>query len=820
MLRIGMRPRRLVPTALAVVLAVGFVAGTMIFSDSAKGALVDQYARPAHGVGVALTAEPDSRLPPSTLDAVRRIDGITMAAGRMRERLPLLDPRGRLVADFGNPGYGVDVGDEPALRAIDLTDGALPASDGEAAIDEKTATATGYRIGDNTTVVDSAEQRRTLRIVGVVAVAGGVSTTVLTRAELTRLTGSTGYRDVVAALSPGVEPDAVRDRLPMPAGAKARTGEQLRHDLAKQAFAQLDGLIIGLALFAAVAVLVAGFVIANTFTILVAQRQRETALLRCVGARRGQIFRSVLVESAVVGLAGAVLGIGLGYVVAWGLMKGSTSIGTMLPAGGLILTLWPIVTALLVGVLATVISAVVPALRAARIPPIAALRILAPAAGRMRRAQVLAAVLVSATGTAITVAGLRLGQPEPAMVLVVAGGIGNFLALLLVSPPVIGRLVAALGWLPGRLFGVPARLAAANARRNPGRTAATTAALLVGVALMAGGSTIAATVNRTAESRLDQAYPVDYLLRPAGGQDGIPAAIGAQLRADRTFDLVAAVRREQARVPGRQVTVGSVSPGAIGTAYRPAVTAGRLADFGPGAALVAVGAGTAGERLVVTTPEGRTSTVTVAAVVQGSSLTGDVVLWPDEFTDLYPSARNDALVMVRVTAGVAASTGRDRLDAALAAHPLVQVDDLAAVRAERGAEIRQIVAIIAVLLGFALVIALVGITNTLSLSVLERTRESALTRALGLTRGQLRATLLIEALLIAAAGALAGVAFGVLHGWLTAEAAFGAAGALLAIPAGQLAAFVGIAAAAGALAAVLPSRRAARASLVAAMADA
>jgi len=815
-----MRPRRLVPTALAVVLAVGFVAGTMIFSDSAKGALVDQYARPARGVGVALTSSPDSRLSPSTLDAVRRIDGVATAAGRMRERLPLLDPRGRLVADFGDPGYGIDVGDEPALRAFDLTDGALPVADGEAAIDEKTATATGYRIGDNATVIDSAEQRRTLRIVGVVAVAGGVSTTVLTRAELTRLTGSTGYRDVVATLSPGADPEAVRDRLPAPAGAKARTGAQLRHDLAKQAFAQLGGLTIGLALFAAVAVLVAGFVIANTFTILVAQRQRETALLRCVGARRGQVFRSVLAESAVVGFAGAVLGIGLGCVVAWGLMKGSRSIGIVLPAGGLVVTLWPIVTALLVGVLVTVISAVVPAVRATRIPPIAALRIVAPTTGRMRRAQILAALLVAAAGTALTVAGLRLGQPEPAMVLVVAGGIGNFLALLLVSPSVIGRLVAALGWLPGRLFGVPARLAAANARRHPGRTAATTAALLVGVALMAGGSTIAATVNRTAESQLDRAYPVDFLLSPAGGQDGIPASIGTRLRADRTFDVVAAARQEQARVPGRQVTVGSVSPGVIGTAYRPVVAAGRLADFGPGTALVAAGAGATGKRLSVTTSDGRTSTVTVAAVVQASSLIGDVLLWPDDFTSLYPSARNDDLVMVRVAAGVAASTGRDRLDAALAAHPLVQVDDLATVRAERGAEIHQIVAIIAVLLGFALVIALVGIANTLSLSVLERTRESALTRALGLTRGQLRATLLIEALLMAAAGALAGVAFGVLYGWLAAEAAFGATDALLAVPAGQLAAFVGIAAAAGVLAAVLPSRRAARASLVAAMADA
>lgn len=817
--RTGLRPRRLVPTGLAIVLAVAFVAGTMIFSDSAEGALVDQYARAARNVDVALTAPPDARLTPADLESVRRTDGVAAVAGRMRERLPLLDPRGRLVAAFGNPGSGIDVGDEPALRPYDLAEGSLPAAAGEAAIDSRTAATTGYRIGDTATAVDAKEQRHTLRVVGIVAISGDVSTTVLTRAELTRLTGATGYRDIVATVSPRAEPGAVRDRLSAPAAASARTGDELRHDLAKQAFAQLDGLTIGLALFAAVAVLVAGFVIANTFSILVAQRQRETALLRCVGARRGQILRSLLADSALVGTAGAVLGLVLGYAVAWGLLKGAATVGTQLPPGGLILTPYPVVVALLVGPLVTVVSAVVPAIRATRVPPVAALRMAVPAAGRSRRSLLVAAALVAVAGTITTVAGLRLSQPEPAMVLVVAGGIGNFLAVLLISPLVIGRLVAVLGWLPGRLFGVPARLATANARRNPGRTAATTAALLVGVALMAGGSTIAATVDRTAEAQLDKAYPVDYLLTPAGGQRGIAPAVGAGLAGNRAFDLVTSVKQAEGRVPGGKVTVAGMSGAAVGTAYRPVVTGGRLADFGPGSALVATGRGAVGDRLSVTAA-GRRSTVRIVALVQASNLVGDVVLWPSDFASLYPSDRGDSVILVRAAPGVDAAAARRHIDVALTAHPLVQVDDLASIRAERGAAIRQIVGIIAVLLGFALVIALVGITNTLSLSVLERTRESALIRALGLTRGQLRATLLIEALLMAAAGAIAGVAFGVLYGWLTAEAAFGATGALLAVPGGQLASFVAIAALAGAVAAVLPSRRAARASVVGAMADA
>ena len=725
-----------------------------------------------------------------------------------------------LLAEDAGTGYGIDVGDDPALRPYDLAEGALPAAEGQAAIDSRTATTTGYRIGDSATAVDAAGERRPLTIVGIVTISGDTSTTVLTRAGLTRLTGATGYRHAVATLRPGAEPAQVRDRLPAPVGALARTGGQFRHDLAQQAFAQLDGLTIGLALFAGVALLVAGFVIANTFSILVAQRQRETALLRCVGARRGQILRSLLADSAVVGLAGAVLGLLLGYAVAWALVRGFAVLGTQLPAGRLVLTPYLVAVSLIVGPLVTVVAAVVPAVRATRIPPVAALRMAVPAAGRSRRALLVVAALVAAAGTVATVAGLRLDQPEPAMALVVAGGIGNFLALLLVSPLVLGRLIAALGWLPGRLGGgVPTRLAVANARRNPGRTAATTAALLVGVALMAGGSTIAATVNRTAEAQLDQAYPVDYLLTPAGGQRGIAPAVGAGLAADPAFDLVAAVRRADGRVSGEKVTVAGMPGAAIGTAYRPDVTAGRVADFGPGTALVATGRGEVGDDLAVTAG-GRTSTVRIAALVRTSNLVGEVILWPADFAALHPERRDDSLILLRAAPGTDAAAARQRIDAALLRHPLVQVDDLASVRAERGVVIRQIVGIIAVLLGFALVIALVGITNTLSLSVLERTRESALIRALGLTRRQLRATLLVEALLMAAAGALAGVAFGVLYGWLTAKAAFGNTGALLAVPGGQLASFVGIAALAGAVAAVLPSRRAARASVVGAMADA
>jgi len=814
----GLRPRRLVPTLLAIVLAVGFVAGTLIFSDTAESALYDEYARAARHVGVAVTARSGDRLPPSTVDVVRHTEGVATADGRMAEQLPLLDGRGRLVTEFGAPGYGINVGSEGPLRGFDLRTGRLPAARGEAALDAGTSAKIGAGVGAVVTVVAADESRQELQVVGIVEVTGfngtGTSTVVLTEPELVRLTGATGYREVVGSLRPGADETAVHDRITI--GGRVRTGAQLRHDLAREASGQLSGLLVGLQLFAFVAVLVAGFFIYNTFSILMAQRQRETALLRCVGASRAQIFRLVLSESALVGLAGSALGFALGVAVAFGLSRGATLVG--LPEGSLVLTAAPATVSVAVGSVVTVLSAVVPAFRATRVPPIAALRASVPAAGR-RRALVVCAALAAALGTAVTVTGLRTTGATEAMVLVMAGGIGNFLALLLLSPLFMGRLVAALGWLPGRVFGVPARLAAANAHRNPGRTAATTATLLIGVALMAGGSTVAATVNRTAEAQLNEAFPVDYLLTPALAGGTVPATVAAALQADRTFALAAPIRQATATAGGRSLLVGTVDL----RAYQPKVTAGRLTDFRPGTAIVPAASDALGSRRVGSSLEliagGRHVTVTVAATVQSSSLVGDVVVSGSDFAALFPDFTGDSMVLVRAAPDLAGGVTRDRLDAALATHPLVQVDDLAEVRDDRNAAIDQFVALIAALLGFALVIAIVGIANTLSLSVLERTRESALIRALGLTRGQLRATLLVEALLMATAGALVGVAFGLLYGWLTTEAAFGAVQPLLTIPVGQLTAFVALAALAGTLAAVLPSRRAARLSVVTAIAD-
>jgi putative ABC transport system permease protein len=860
---------RLVATAVAIVLGVGFVAGTLVFGDTVRAALYDQFARPAQHVDVAVQADTgggkgtDPTLPTSTVDTVGAVPGVSAVDGRMAEPLPLLDKRGKLVGNGNNPGVGLSAGTVPALRPYDVTAGRAPATTGEAALDADTAARTRYAVGDTITVVDTAQHKHPLTLVGIVSFGtskqyAGQAVVVLVPAELTSLTGVTGYRQLVATATAGTAADDLARRVSaalagdaalagaVPGGAQVRTGAQYRDDLATNAISQFGPFLTVLLIFAVIACVVCAFVIYNTFNILVAQRIRELALLRCVGARRRQVFGSVLLESAVVGLIGAVLGVALGLLVALGLFSGTAALGAPLPAHRLVLTATPVVVALLLGLLVTVTAAAVPAVRATRVPPLAALGIpglgvAGPGTlpGRRRRAlQVAPALLVAALGTVLTLVGstatnLAGGAGQGPALIVVAGGMVNFLAVLLLSPLFVGPLTAAVGWLPGRIFGVPAKLAAVNARRNPGRAAATTAALMIGVGLMSAASVTLATVRATATGQLTLHYPVDYILQAGNpdskgdqGRPGIPSEVASRLRGNDKLGLVAAVRLADARLDGKRLTAGTVDAAGrtalLGSALP--LSAGSTADFRPGTVILFTSAPAAdnkhvGDAVTLSTPDGHSGTFTVVALATGQSQTGDAILDGSDFAALHPSTMDD-VVLVRARDGVSPAESRAAVEAVTDDYPLVEVDSLADWRAQITSAVDTLIGVVAALLGVAILIALIGIMNTLSLSVFERTRESATLRALGLTRGQLRAMLLAEALLMGVVGALVGVAFGVLYGWATTRVLFTGFAAVITVPVGQLAGYVLLAAGAAVVAAVLPAGRAARASIVSAMAQA
>lgn len=824
---------RLAATALAIVLGVGFVAGTLVFGDTATAALYDQFARPARHVDVAVTPRGTDTLPAATLAAVRAVPGVAVASGRMRQQVPLLDRAGRLVGGQHSPGFGLSVDDHAGLWPFDVTAGRAPRAPGEAALDTGTAADTRYRVGDTVTVLDAHQRRHRLRVVGLVSFGASKqyadhSVVVLTRPELVRLTGASGYGEIVATAAPGVPPArlAARVRAALP-GAHVATGDAYRRALANDAIgSQVTPFLTALLVFAVIACAVSAFVIYNTFNILVAQRIQQTALLRCVGAGRGQVFGGVLVESGLVGLASAALGYLLGLGVAYGLFGAGQAIGVPVPRHALVLTATPVVVAVALGVLVTVGSALLPAWRATRVAPLAALRRTGELPGRRRGrvALCVVAALAALLGTGLTLAGPHQPGVTSAALVMVAGGIANFLAVLLLAPLFVAPLTALLGWLPGKLLGVPARLATANARRDPGRTAATTAALMVGVGLMSASAVALSTVQTTTDRQLAEHYPVDYVLTPGGGA-GIPAAVARQLRAEPGLGTVASIRRHTGHLDGRRVTVATATPGTLSRMLHVRPTAGRSTDPRPGGAVVFTGPTTRGvklgDRVTVTTGTRHPATVTVTALADGgASFAGDVVVnWAD-FHRLDPTDTDD-MVLVKAAPGV----GPRRSYAAVAAvtdrYPLVSVASRAEWRAQLTSSLDQLIVLIAALLAVAVVIALIGITNTLSLSVFERTRESALTRALGLTRGQLRATLLIEALLMGLIAAVVGTGYGILYGVLTTRVLFtGQVRAAVTIPVDQLLGYAVLAAAAATLAATLPARRAAATSIVAALADA
>jgi len=406
----------------------------------------------------------------------------------------------------------------------------------------------------------------------------------------------------------------------------------------------------------------------------------------------------------------------------------------------------------------------------------------------------------------------------------------TFLALLVATPVFVGPLTAAVAAGPRRLFGAPVRLAVANARRNPGRTAVTSATLMVGVALMALFSVLIASLRETATEQEVRRYPVDYILRPVGyGQTGdptLPSGYADALRARAEFGRVVQVRAEPATVAGGPGRVAALGPGAVvDLPGAPEPVTGRLSDLGRGTVVVSTTRdGTAALRVGDTVDirvGTRTATLTVVATARidfpGAAALDALLSW-DQLAEL-AGPGGDTVVMAKAAPGVTPVASRDAVDALAGAYPLVQVNSVAEAASDLEDGVNNIIGLMGGLMATSILIALFGVANTLSLSVVERTRESATVRALGLTRAQLRATLLVEAILMAVVGALVGIGFGLAYGELLVRRMLSEFDPTVVIPWTWVAGLVTLAAVAGGLAAVLPARRAARTSIVGALAD-
>ncbi|TFV56551.1 FtsX-like permease family protein [Geodermatophilus sp. DF01-2] len=802
---------RLVASCLAVVLAVGFVVATLVLNETTRSTVLTAAGARYVGTDVVVTSDDGGTLA-GDVPALTALPGVQAVAPEWQTSVQAVAP-GRTGSQYLLVGA---VADDPALRWQRLSAGSLPDRAGEVAVSERV----GAGVGDVLRVDDGAGSAVPATVTGVVDLGGDPEAGLYGRAwavpEQAQAWGAVDPVELRVAGRPRTDPELLAADVRAALDGQAvtvRTGTAQAEARTATMLGSAMALTAVLLVFGTVAVVVAGLVVANTFAVLLAQRTRELALLRCVGATARHVRRSVLAEAALTGLAASALGVGAGIGLAAVVSALAEGVDSPVPLSGLSVAPSAVVAGLAVGTLTTILAALAPARAATRVAPLAALRPADPAPVRSRRG-----LLRLALGLLLLLPGaglLALGVAVADVFVALPGGVASFLGVVLLAQRAVPPVVAAAGYLVARAGGVPARLAAGNATRNPRRTAATATALLIGVTLTTAMVVGTASTRATATAGLAAAYPADVVVDGLSGE--LPASLPGQVE---DLDGVAA----GTALPGTEVTgpdgqpwpAYGIDPGTAVPVLRSTADT-PLPD--PGEALVpewlARSWGVAdGDELRLAADGG---SLALRAQVVGSD--SPLLVTADDLTRLDPAAPvarlwlrlADDVDQTAVVDAVTDTVGATATDA--------QVTGVVTLRQQMNEVLDVLLLIVTGLLGVAVVIALIGVGNTLALSVVERRQENGLLRALGLTRWQLRGLLAWEAVLVSGVAAVLGVVLGGVYGVTGTASVLGMAGEVVVdVPWLQVAAIVAVATMAGLLASVLPARRAVRTSPVAAIA--
>ncbi|MFR9724767.1 ABC transporter permease [Streptomyces sp. MS19] len=828
---------RLLMTTLAVLLGVAFVAGTLVFTATLSEAFERSAEDGLADVDVAIRPDDDSDaaeetpggaadLPPELLDAVAALPGVASATGDVSGFAALADKDGDLVGDgwdttganyfAGADGSGTDT-------RYPLAEGRAPERDGEIAVDAKTAERTGYAVGDTARLsVDGPVREETVTGVFTTddgAVAAGGSLVLFDTATAQELyTSDGGWTEIVVAAESGTSQDALRAAVAplLPDDAEAVTGEQAARDQAESIEAATSGMRTALLGFAGIALFVGVFIIANTFTMLVAQRTRELALLRAVGASRRQVTRSVLVEALAVGAVAGAAGLAAGIGIAAGLRGVMSATGITVPDGPLVVSASSIATPLLVGVVITVLAAWLPARRAAKIPPVAAMSSL-HAVPTTRGLLVRNAIgaLFAAAGGALVLAGIGADDSGATM------GLGAALLVIgvFVLTPLLSRPVIALASPLMRPFGVSGKLARLNAVRNPRRTAATASALMIGLTLITGMTVIADSLAKAIDRLAAESMTSDYVVSMANFAPLSPE-VGSTLAEQPGVTAISGLRASPVLVaddPDVQYLTG-VDGEAIPELVNVRFTAGSFDGLTGRNAVVdenmadEYGWGL-GDTVDVTWEDQGTGSLTVTGVYEGNELISGIML--DSATlDPHMSRVQDFQVMLRLDAG-ASDAAKDRLESALGDNPAILVQDEEDISEDIAYLFTLMLNMLYGLLAMAVVVAVLGVINTLAMSVFERRQEIGMLRAIGLDRRSTKRMVRLESITIALFGGVLGLALGVFFGWAVGRLIGDAMSTYeMVLPWGRMAVFLLLAGLVGVLAALWPARRAARLNML------
>ncbi|MFJ6697416.1 ABC transporter permease [Streptomyces sp. NPDC091272] len=826
---------RLLMTVLAVMLGVAFVSGTLIFSDTLHNAFRQQSSKGLDKVAVGITDHGSHEgaerpgVSQAELAKIAAVPGADSVSGRVDGFAGAADRNGKLIAQgWSNNGSNFYPGKDGQDRRYDFTSGHGPVNPGEVALDRNTADKGGYQVGDKVRIATNRPVKE-YTLSGVYTseqgeVASGGSLVLFDTRTAQELFLKPGFFSTATVTGgPGADHEAMREAIvPLVAkDAQVETAAQLAAEeerTVSQATSSLTQVLLG---FAGIALFVGVFLISNTFTMLVAQRTKELALMRAVGASRKQITRSILAEAGIVGLIASVIGFAVGLAMASGLGPLMDAMDAQLPAGPLVVGASPVIASLAVGVLITMFAAWLPARRAAKIPPVAAMSSVhaTPSVKSLVVRNVIGAI-VTGLGAATVVGGAAMGKESGRMLI----GAGAFLALIgiIILIPLLSRPVIALVRpLLNRVFKVSGKLAGLNSVRNPRRTGATASALAIGLTLVTGLTVLGVTMGQAIDKQTTDVIKADYMVTMANSSAMDRTVIEALAKAK---GVTASSPNEAGNLQisdNDSFNANGVTPGDVEKVLNLPVVQGSLSGLARGEIALdektaASGNYKVGQRVPLTFDDGKKQTFTIGGIYGHNEFTSGALI----DTKILSSHAEEPLyyaAYVAMDGGASAANEQSLIDS-LGKNPAIVVMDGDAIRNQFGGIVNQMLNIMYGLLAMALVIAVLGVVNTLAMSVFERQQEIGMLRAIGLARGKVKTMIRLEAVVISVFGAVVGVVLGTFLAWAIGQTVKDQiAGYALVIPWDRIGIFLVLAGLVGVLAAMWPARSAARLNMLSAI---
>lgn len=837
---------RLLLTALSVMMGVAFIAGTFIFTDTIDDTFTQLFDDIYEGQDIIVQAETEfdvgfsgpAPIDEAILDTVLAVPGVALAEGGVSDLAVIYDKEGEGIIPTGPPTLGGSIGDDDRLSGnADIREGRRPSGSNEVAIDAATAGDNGLGLGDvvkiqTTTVTDNFE------IVGIIGfgesdnLAGATFAgfDLETAQKILDLEGF--YSGITIIVEEGTSIDVVRNSIAaaLPDGVEAVNAADEAAEQSEALSDSLGFLQTALLVFALVAVFVATFIIQNTFRIIVRQRQKELALMRAVGATGGQVVWMVVIEAIVVGVVASILGLLFGFLIAQLLTAGMSAVGFDLPSTSAALAPRTIIIGLAVGIFVTIASAVLPAIRAARIPPVAALQDVDVELRMSDRKRTIIGSIVLALGAGLILNGLfgdvlDLG-PLNELTAVGFGALLVFLAVSMLSSLVVKPAARILGWPMAKLDNMTGNLAVENSVRKPRRTATTASALMIGLALVTFFFVLGDSIKASAGAAIEEGLRADYVVNASGFGSGFSSTLGEELSESPEVGSVTALRFGFWDNEGTEDFVMGIDTATVDDTIFLGVTQGSLGALAEGGVFVLEDiVEEKGWVLGDTIPMGFSATglqqveivgvFTEANVVQSNFLVG---LDFHEANFAGYGSGLDFVLALNAADGADPVAAREVVETAAAEYANVDVRDQVEYRESQEDQVDSILVLFNGLLFLAVIIAVIGIVNTLALSIFERTREIGLLRAVGMSRWQIRRMILWEAIIVAIIGAVLGIVVGLFFGVSVTSALASQGIDVLSIPTNQIIGLVVFGAIAGLFAAILPARRAAKLNILEAIA--